>query len=104
MQRNGIVAVAGGMDANGNALNTTEAYGYPTVQTLNGDLGIIRHFPASLRAGNLQGRKRRLLHALPSESAIDLAIGEIPGENTRVQNLVLKNSTPSTRGRHPEKK
>ena len=37
MQRNGIVAVAGGSDANGNALNTTEAYGYPTVQTDQSD-------------------------------------------------------------------
>jgi len=37
MQRNGIVAVAGGNDANGNALDTTEAYGYPTVQTDQSD-------------------------------------------------------------------
>jgi hypothetical protein len=33
MQRNGVVMLAGGNDANGNALNTTEAYGFPTVQT-----------------------------------------------------------------------
>ena len=37
MQRNGVVMVAGGNDASGNALNTTEAYGYPTVQTDQGD-------------------------------------------------------------------
>ena len=37
LQRNGIVAVAGGNDANGNALNTAEAYGYPTVQTDQSD-------------------------------------------------------------------
>jgi len=37
MQRNGVVMVAGGSDANGNALNTTEAYGYPTVQTDQSD-------------------------------------------------------------------
>ena len=37
MRRNGIVAVAGGSDANGNALNTAEAYGYPTVQTDQSD-------------------------------------------------------------------
>jgi len=37
MQRNGVLMVAGGNDANGNALNTTEAYGYPTVQTDQSD-------------------------------------------------------------------
>lgn len=37
MQRNGIVVVASGNDANGNALNSTEAYGYPTVQTDQSD-------------------------------------------------------------------
>jgi len=37
MVRNGIVALAGGNDANGNALNTTEAYGYPVVQTDQSD-------------------------------------------------------------------
>ena len=37
MQRNGVVMVAGGNDANGNTLNTTEAYGYPTVQTDQND-------------------------------------------------------------------
>ena len=37
MQRNGIVEVAGGNDATGNALNTTEAYGYATVQTDQSD-------------------------------------------------------------------
>src|ERR1700757_19577 len=37
MQRNGVVMVAGGNDASGNALNTTEAYGYPTVQTDQSD-------------------------------------------------------------------
>ncbi|HET9407547.1 MAG TPA: Ig-like domain repeat protein [Candidatus Sulfotelmatobacter sp.] len=33
----GFVFVAGGTDANSNALNSTEAYGYPTVQTDQGD-------------------------------------------------------------------
>ena len=33
MQRNGVLMVAGGADANGNALISTEAYGYATVQT-----------------------------------------------------------------------
>jgi len=33
MQRNGVVMVAGGNDASGKSLNTTEAYGFPTVQT-----------------------------------------------------------------------
>ena len=37
MQRNGVVTVAGGNDASGNALNTTEAYGYATVQTDQND-------------------------------------------------------------------
>ena len=37
MQRNGVVMVAGGNDASGNALNTTEAYGYATVQTDQSD-------------------------------------------------------------------
>src|ERR1700719_3893768 len=37
MQRNGVVMVAGGNDANGNTLNTTEAYGYATVQTDQSD-------------------------------------------------------------------
>ncbi|HKS66090.1 MAG TPA: kelch repeat-containing protein, partial [Candidatus Acidoferrales bacterium] len=37
MQRRGVLMVAGGNDANGNALNTTEAYGYPLVQTDLGD-------------------------------------------------------------------
>jgi len=37
MQRNGVVMVAGGNDASGNALNTTEAYGYPTVQADQSD-------------------------------------------------------------------
>src|ERR1700688_4086134 len=37
MQRNGVVMVAGGKDANGNALNSSEAYGFATVQTDAGD-------------------------------------------------------------------
>ena len=37
MQRNGVVMVAGGNDANGNALNSTEAYGYATIQTDQSD-------------------------------------------------------------------
>jgi hypothetical protein len=37
MQRNGIVMIAGGSDASGNALGSTEAYGYPTVQTDQSD-------------------------------------------------------------------
>ena len=32
-QRNGVLLVAGGNDANGNPLNASEAYGFPTVQT-----------------------------------------------------------------------
>jgi hypothetical protein len=37
MQRNGVLMVAGGTDASGNALNTTKAYGFPTVQTDQSD-------------------------------------------------------------------
>jgi hypothetical protein len=37
MQRNGVVMVAGGSDATGNTLNSTEAYGYATVQTDQSD-------------------------------------------------------------------
>ena len=37
MQRNGVLMVAGGKDANGNALNSAEAYGFPTVQTDQSD-------------------------------------------------------------------
>ena len=37
MQRNGFLLAAGGSDANGNALNTAEAYGYATVQTDHSD-------------------------------------------------------------------
>jgi hypothetical protein len=37
MQRNGVLLIAGGKDANGNALNSAEAYGFPTVQTDQGD-------------------------------------------------------------------
>ncbi len=37
MQRNGVLMVAGGMDANGSALNTTDAYGYATIQTDQSD-------------------------------------------------------------------
>ena len=33
MQRNGVLMVAGGADANGNSLISSEAYGYATVQT-----------------------------------------------------------------------
>src|ERR1700688_3204648 len=36
-QRNCVLIVAGGNDANGNALNSAEAYGFPTVQTDQSD-------------------------------------------------------------------
>ena len=36
-QRNGVLLVAGGNDANGNPLNSAEAYGFPTVQTDQSD-------------------------------------------------------------------
>lgn len=37
MQQNGLMIVAGGSDSSGNALNSTEAYGYATVQTDQSD-------------------------------------------------------------------
>src|SRR5258708_6595955 len=36
-QRNGVLLIAGGKDANGNPLNTSEAYGFPTIQTDQSD-------------------------------------------------------------------
>ena len=37
MQTNGVLLIAGGTEANGNALKSSEAYGFPTVQTDQGD-------------------------------------------------------------------
>ena len=37
MQRNGVLLIAGGKDGSGNALNSSEAYGFATVQTDQGD-------------------------------------------------------------------
>ena len=37
MQLKGVLMVAGGKDANGNALNSAEGYGFPTVQTDQAD-------------------------------------------------------------------